>query len=225
MIKTIISIILLSTFPAFADEKPWHPVCPKTIKNSEKCAQYLENIALHKYSKFAFREGGTLVIKLLTGGTTKFITKDTTSIDTIGYNLVEVYPDIGYALVHEQYWEGGTYDLVNLQTGQIEDINGWPLISPSKKFLVAINFGDLMGYTDSIIKIYRLARPHLILDWSLMPNWSPSDPHWITDSKLELIKNSFSPKLHQSGKYVNDLDCYIKEKVTVILKEGQWQLQ
>jgi len=225
MIKTIISIILLSTIPAFAaDEKPWHPECPKTIKNSYKCAQYLEGETLKKYSDIALRESGTLIIKLITGRTTKFSDKDTNTNEMVNYNLVEVYRDIGYALVHEQYWEGGTYDLVNLQTGQIEEINGWPLVSPSKKFLASINFGDLMGYTDSIVKIYRLARPHLVLEWSLT-SWSPSDPNWITDSKLDLIKNYFSPELYQSGKFVNDRDCYIKEKVTVILKDGQWQLQ
>lgn len=224
----IIAITLLLFLPAMAAEN-WHPQCPKTIRNSYECAKYLEKIALNKYAKFAFRKDGTLFIKLTTGAQSKFNDKNTSPNEMVGYNLVEVYPDIGYALIHEQYWEGGTYEIVNLQTGQIENIKGWPLISPTKKYLVSINFGDTAGYTDSVIKIYRLTRPHLTLDWSLMPNWSPSYPHWISDSKLELIKNSFSPELcedvHKTGKYVTDLDCYIKEKVPVILKNGQWQLQ
>jgi hypothetical protein len=212
-----------------AAEMSWHPQCPKTISNSYECAQYLEKIAFDKYAKFAFRKDGTLFITLTTGAQTKFNDKNTSPNEMVGYNLVEVYPDIGYALIHEQYWEGGTYDLVNLQSGQIEEIKGWPLISPSKKYLVSINFGGVSGYTDSVIKIYRLARPHLILDWSLMPPWAPSDPHWITDSKLELLKNTFSPelceRLHKTGKYVTDLDCYIKEKAIITLKDGKWQLQ
>jgi hypothetical protein len=229
MIRTIICFILLSTFPAFADEKPWHPICPKTIHNSYECAQYLQNTALKKYSDIATREGETLIIKLNTGGITKLSDKDTNPNEMVGYSLVEVYREIGYALVHAQYWEGGTYELINLQTGQIENIKGWPLISPKEKYLVSINFGDIAGYTDSVIKIYRLTRPHLTPDWSLMPSWSPSDPHWISDSKLELNKNSFNPtlceELHKNGKYKNDFDCYVKDKVFIIKTKGQWQLQ
>jgi hypothetical protein len=136
--------------------------------------------------------------------------------------LVDVLKDIGYALVHVQYWESKTYYLVNLQTGQTEDIEGRPVISPSNKFLVSTNFAGVSGESDPVIKIYRLSKPHLILDWSLKPNWEPSDPKWVSDTELSLTKNLFSENLFL--KHTDEADHYLKENIRIILSKGLWHL-
>jgi hypothetical protein len=195
MIYRFLIITLFLTSTAIGAEKPWFPGCPATIKNSYECAQYLEKDTLKKYSEMASRDANSLTIKIASGVTTTFLDVNAESVQTNKYSLVDVLKDIGYALVHVQYWEGQTYYLVNLQTGQIEDIEGLPVISPSYKFLVSTNFAGLSGKSDPIIKIYKLSKPHLILDWSLKPHWDPSDPKWISDTELSLAKNVFSEKL------------------------------
>ena len=221
MIYRLLIIIFLCPLTAMGNEKPWFPGCPPTIKNSYQCAQYLENKALNKYSALASRNENTLTI-MVSGNTTTLIDKSAENIQLKKYSLVNVYKDIGYGLVHVQYWESHTYYLVNLQTGQIEDIEGIPVISPSKKYLVSVNFAGPSGESDPIIKIYKLSKPHLILDWSLKPNWEPSDPKWISDTELLLVKNVFSEKLLLKNK--NEEDLYIKENRRIIYSKEQWSL-
>ncbi len=59
---------------------------------------------------------------ILENGETKIlVNKCQTADDTLYYNLSDVYRDIGYALVHGQYYEGSTYFLVNLRTVRKND--------------------------------------------------------------------------------------------------------
>ncbi len=216
-----IAITLFVAVPAHAAEKAWYQGCPASIKNSYECAQYIERGALKKDTDLVSREADALVFKLYNGQTTKLVDDSKTADGTLHYNLSEVYRDIGYALVHGQYYEGSTYLLVNLGTGQVEDINGRPVVSPAKAYLASTNSGGISGYTKSIVKIYRLTKPHLTLEWSTT-EWDPSDPKWITDSKLMLFKNVFSEEL--SRKHQHSDDWYIKEKISIELKSGQWTI-
>ncbi len=221
MIYRFLIITLFLTSTAIGSEKSWFPGCPATIKNSYECAQYLEKDILKKYADMASRDANSLTVKIASGATATFIDVTAETVQRKKYSLVDVLQDIGYALVHVQYWESKTYYLVNLQTGQIEDIEGRPVISPSNMFLVSTNFAGVSGESDPVIKIYKLSKPHLVLDWSLKPHWEPSDPKWISDAELSLVQNVFSEKLLMDK---NVEGPYIKENVRIDYSKGQWRL-
>jgi hypothetical protein len=222
MIYRFIIIILFITSTANGAEKPWFPGCPASIKNSYDCAQYLEKDVLKKYPELASRDANKLIIHMVSGSTTTLIDEAVQASRTKKYSLVGVLKEIDYALIHVQYWESKTYYLVNLQTGQIEDIEGLPVVSPSNKYLVSTNFAGVSGESDPTIKIYKLSKPHLTLTWSLKPKWEPSDPKWLSDTELTLVKNIFSEDLFWKQK--NEEDHYIKEKVRIVFSNGQWHL-
>ena len=99
---------LFIAISSFAEEKPWYPGCPASIKNSHECALYKEEKALKKYSDVVSIEKSNLIFRLTNGKTKTLTDIENEQEGIIIYNLTDVLKDIGYALVHGQYYEGDT---------------------------------------------------------------------------------------------------------------------
>jgi len=199
-----------------------------TRRNSYEWAQCQEARLFTQQPSVAVRKGGVVEVKLQRGEKTLITDFDPEEVveqyKTKLYSIIDNYPNIGYALIHEQHYEGETYQLLSLTTGVRTDVKGIPIISPNEKRLVTSVFGGIAGYSESTIRIYLLNAVGLTLEWEITPrDWEPSDLRWTSDIKIEFTKNFFRQDLLL--KYQNEKMAYVEQKGEIELQGDAWKLK
>jgi hypothetical protein len=99
-----------------------------------------EAAALKKAQGRAVRDGSVLRIKTAVG---PVVFKDTDcekgpAAKCVNYALAEFLPEQGLWVVHVGYFEGEDYKLIDLKTGKVTDINGFPWFSPDGNRFAAV---------------------------------------------------------------------------------------
>ncbi len=142
----VVALLSIVSGTSFSAERK----CPDSIHNSYQCSQYLENELAKDFPKLFSRDGLRLVISLTNGKKKTYVDipdEKNHGVEGKWFNLVQYYPEIGYALVAVQYYEGGTYYFVNLTTGKDKDIISNPVISPDRKRIAIANVDLESRYT------------------------------------------------------------------------------
>lgn len=116
--------------------------CPDSIQNYYDCQRYLEEKLVSQYPGVVSRNGGALRIKLSNGKVKEFqnATPNTPEDKYVDYAFVRYFPEINYGLIYDQYLENGTYQLLDLKTGKMQEIHGNAEISPDKRRLAVFTF-------------------------------------------------------------------------------------
>ncbi len=131
------AICLLSANLTYA-----YPDCPENIRNFYECQQYVENKVVTSFPKSFTRSGGRLTVKLSKGSALIFNNAQPNSSpeDSVDYALVRYFPAINYSVLYKQYYEGGSYDLIDMANGKTVEIWGNAEISPDKRRLAVFNW-------------------------------------------------------------------------------------
>lgn len=201
-----------------------HASCEPPFFPAYRCAQRDEADLLEKYPQIAVRSEGTLILSLKNGKTLELRDTDTDNPNAKLYTIVRYLPEIGFGLVHVAHWEGGTYYLVSLANGNIDDVRGIPVVSPDRKRIVTSVFAGISGFFKTTINIYSLVDNTLQIEWQYEPRkWEPSDLEWTSDSRIEFTRNFFSQALlleHQ-----NERMAYTREPGQIELHGSEWVLR
>jgi hypothetical protein len=161
------------------------------LENSYDCAQAVERAQLPKYPRQVVRQKGELRLTLKTGKTVVLKDSEEKVGETVSkfifYSFREHLKNIGYFLVHTQFWEGDGYLMINDRTGRQYRIHDLPILSPDQQRLATISFS--VAYNPSDIQIWRLTPVSMTLEWSLEPeDWRPSGGVWLDNDTLTLVK-------------------------------------
>lgn len=171
--------------------------CPETIRNSYQCSQFLEKELIEDYPKLFSRSGAQLVIALPNGKKKTYVDfpdEKNHGVQGRWYNLVDYYPEIGYGLVAVQYYEGGTYYLVNVTTGKDEDIISIPHISPDKKRVAVANVDLESGYTPNVLSVFELGPDGLVKEFLETPDdWGAGDLQWKSNEEIAFTQYRLNP--------------------------------
>lgn len=126
----------------FANLTHAYPSCPKNILNFYECQRYVENKVVADFPKSFTRTGGKLTVKLSNGKALTFenAQANTSAENYVDYALVRYFPDINYSVLYKQYYEGGSYDLINMASGKTLEIWGNAEMSPDKRRLAIFNW-------------------------------------------------------------------------------------
>ena len=177
--------------------------CPETIHNSYECAQYIEkqNAAIH--ATLFSRNGRKLIVKLSNGAEKTYIdTENPDDVTGTWYSFIKYFPEIEYGLIEAQYYEGGSYYLLNMRTGKDFHIEGYPILSPNKKKIVVSNMDIEAGYSANVLSVYEVRPESLVLEFQEKPNdWGPGDLRWINNDEISFTRYSWdSDKIRQDTK-------------------------
>lgn len=164
------------------------------IDNSYECAQAIERHQLQKseYALVANRMRTSLRLQLRNGRSVvlKDFQKRGDEASVVKYSFRGYVRDIGYFLIHRQFYEGEDYLIIQDTTGRRYELQGVPVISPDKRRLVTASNGINGGYNANAIQIWRLSRQGMVLEQTIMPNdWGPSNAEWIDNLTLRVVKN------------------------------------
>lgn len=130
-------------------------------------------------------------------------------------------------LAREQFSEGNTWWLFSLKTGRGVETEGWPLFSPSGRFLFAFNEIEESGYTRPIARIYDITGDDPKLLWrglttsrhkdgGWVHKWGPKQPTWQSDEKLTFDVEEWRSSAADGGGFVTT-GAYVLRFL-----DGQW---
>lgn len=172
--------------------------CPETIHNSYQCSQFLEKELTKEHAKLFSRTGSQLLISLANGTKKTYIDfpdEKNHGVEGKWYNLVQYYPEIGYGLIAVHYYEGGTYDLVNMTNGKDEEIISSPEISPDRKRIAVANVDLESRYTPNVLSVFELRPDGLVTEFLEKPvDWGPGNLRWENNQEISFIQYRLNPK-------------------------------
>ena len=194
----------------FTNSQDAGPICPQ---NSPTCFAYAEQQLLKQYAPFvqASKPSG-LTLQLYSGKTLTLTGQnpDNPSADChpCRYQLIQVYPKLDAVLVHLQYREGGSYQLINLDTEQRLNLHGIPVLSPNLQYLISLNSDLRTGLNNNALQVYRFDSvngPQLSFDiFRDMPQFTElkigfSEAKWLDSSSFIVqadmaTSDSFEPQ-------------------------------
>jgi len=171
---------------------PLTAICAGT-DNSYECAQAIERHQLRKpkYARLAVRARNGLRVRLRNGTwlTVQDSQKKDDEASVIKFSFRDYLSDIGYFLLHRQYYEGDDYLLIQDTTGNKFELQDVPVISPDKRRLVTASNGISGGYNANGVQIWQLTKAGAVLEQSFeLKGWAPSDPVWTDNLEIRLMK-------------------------------------
>lgn len=168
-------------------------LCEGLYKNSHECAEEIERYQLRRpeNARRVTRSGARLRLRLADGRWLS-VEDDTPDDEVLSvvHHFREYLPEIGYFVLHRQFYEGHDYLLVEDSTGRRYELHAVPVVSPDGRRLVTASDGFTGGYVPNVVKIWRLRDGHIELEQAIAPRgWGPSHPEWIDDRTIRLRKN------------------------------------
>ncbi|MFC0349150.1 hypothetical protein [Undibacterium danionis] len=179
----LIAITLIAagfTSPVFAQTN-----CPIKIDSTFDCAKYLEQEIRKKYPNRVRRVGNTLEIKPSAGPAKIFKNIDSDSDDFRSYQLIKYFADVDYSLLVTTYYEGGTYELIDMKTGKLTNVGGDAVLSPDQQRIAVAHADIEAGYAPNVLSVYLITPSGLIKELDLRPNdWGAEDLNWESNSSI-----------------------------------------
>ncbi|RCK78090.1 MAG: hypothetical protein OZSIB_1866 [Candidatus Ozemobacter sibiricus] len=135
------------------------------------------------------RQGKSLQIKLKNGRSLTFTDDASAEENAELYYFRGYLRETGFFLLYRVGWEFANYLLVDEQTGARVTIDENPVFSPSGERFVTACLDLEAGFVPNGLKIYRVAKGKVTLEWSVSPSdWGPSDPRWKGEHLIEFQK-------------------------------------
>ena len=212
--------------------------CPEDVKKAGGCLKYAEELLAKKYPELLCRRGKKLLLKLSNGEILKFQnnTDDSNVENFILYFFNKYLAEIHYGLLYNAYYEGGSYELVNLATGKRTEVGGEVILSPDGNRLAVFNADLVAGFSSNVLSVYLVTPSDLVEEFVSQPEeWGPEDLRWIDNQTIEFNKvsftgNGFEKERHKlqflggdiskSGKWGIDEGLHVeKEKMQIKLSD------
>lgn len=165
------------------------------------------------------KQKGQLVLPLSTGKEVIFtdtLSPESESIEYRVYGYLGCYPKLNYYLVDGGFYEDHEYYLVDMNSGQINEIAGFPKVSPQLNYLININEIGGMGDEPIGFKILKINNENRsIINFAELEQfddyeWYPVDFTWENDKTAIIKIISFKSKDYQEENYANSKDCVYK---------------
>src|SRR5688572_6752447 len=179
--------VSISAFPAYYQDEVQRDVVSKDSANWHGKAEAMEKYLLKTNSQYFSIQDSTLVLKLQNGKQLKFPKWD--SVNDLGYNFENFFPDINYYLLRVQFYEGDGWMLVNQKNGASQFVGGRPYFSPDKKQVIAGNLDLEAGYSFNGLQYFIVVGDSLKKEWELeINNWGPEAIKWTSNNSVDIKK-------------------------------------
>lgn len=169
--------------------------CPADLQKTGGCQEYIENAILKVHPDIFCRRSENLLIRYLNGHNEVLQDKtDDQHVETFEtFHLTKYFPDIQYGLIYRGFYEGGTYDLIDLKSGTRTNVGGDVVLSPGKGRL-AVYFSDLEAtFSPNVLAVYWVTPNGLVEEFRGQPQeWGPDDLKWTDDQTIEFNKVTFT---------------------------------
>lgn len=189
LILTVFIAILFTSPSARAidDDSLWYERCPKKIQEDHKCLQYVEGEIYKKYPGLISRKDRNLTIKLSTGRTKviKNIWNKEDVDKTQAFTFIKYFPSIQYGLLYVQFDEGGSYDLIDMKSGNQTRVGGEAVLSPDNRRLAIFNADVVAEFSLNVLAVYLISPKGITQEFREHPTgWGPVKLKWSDNSTI-----------------------------------------
>ena len=196
----LLTVVSGNATPQSAD--PLDKIC-SGVNNTYQCAQAIERSQLRKpgLASVVMRTRNGVRVKLRNGRwlTINDVEKKGDEASVVKYNFRDYSREIGYFLLHRQYYEGDDYLLIQDTTGQKSEVQDVPVLSPDKSRFVTASNGISGGYNANGVQIWRLTKDGAVLEQSFdVKGWAPSDPVWTNNQEIRLVRTFPGSHKHEN---------------------------
>ncbi len=182
--------------------------CPD-LSNQQSCANRFEEAFLVQHAGLVQPGEDALEIRLQSGELLQLKRFG-------GFNLLELDESGRFLTLREQFSEGNTWHLVDLDRGIITEIFGYPLFSPNgTKFVCASEDLDA-GWSVNAFDVYQITPQGIMRVFQAMSpgagTWAGRDVHWIDDQRIGFQRAEWR-------------DNHIGEDPAILqFSEGMWRI-
>ncbi len=149
------------------------------------------------------RQGKSLQIKLKNGKAVSFTDDPSAEESAALYYFRGYVREVGFFLLYRVSWEFANYLLIDEQAGTRVTIDENPVFSPSCERFVTACLDLEAGFVPNGLKIYRVAKGKVNLEWSVSPtDWGPSEPRWKGEQVVEFQKTMRGGQITKPGRVV-----------------------
>lgn len=197
----------------FANHIYAYPGCPESIENFYECQQYVENKVVTSFPKSFTRTGEKLTVKLSNGHTLTFKNAQPNASPEayVDYALVKYFPDINYSVIYKQYYEGGSYDLIDMASGKVLEIWGNAELSPDKRRLAVFNWFEQrpLGFAIYLVTDNGLVQEFKSEELAMQAKW----------------ENATTIDVHLYDEVNGDRKAIAKLKDAIQGKKNEWEFE
>lgn len=105
----------------------------------------------------------------------------------VDWNFEYYYEQLELIVFRTQFREGGGYKLLNRRTGELTDLFGQPIFSPSKSRFIVLNDDLISGYTVNGLAIYEIIGNEISELVTYTPDdIAPSRCKWLDENTLNV---------------------------------------
>jgi hypothetical protein len=198
------------------DRKKFNPdkICAST-ENSFECARKIEQALFEIYPDLAERVDGNLFLKLDNGESVQL--SDSTGGNDASikyYSLVDYLELQRLFVVEEQWFEDGTFQIIDRRNGMMTEVIGKPVVSPGEMYFVAINNDLESDNAHNGLQIWSFKDQKLSILYESYPeNWAPDSVRWISHKTIELTRQMITD---DGIKAIMPIKIHIKSNKCVI---------
>ncbi|MFW5951259.1 MAG: hypothetical protein ACOCVZ_04010 [Gemmatimonadota bacterium] len=189
-----------------------------TIRNSFECARAIERRQIEAAG--VVRRGDTLRLALAAGDTTRFVDEPGEHSSVVYYSYQNHWPDAGYFLLQQQYYEGSEFVLVDDSTGTRTRLPDWPLRAPDGRRFAVLSLDLEAGYGPNTLQIWSVGQDGPRREWETEPShWGPAEGRWVDSVTLHFTQRGYCEQLGLDGRGMCD------RPARVYREGGAWHLE
>ena len=174
--------------------------CSGENLNSFLCARGIERKEISVSGKAVRRSGNTLRIHL-EKKKVSFVDNPADGEDsTVYYSYLGLNRKLNSHILHVQYYEGGTYLVINRHSGRRAFPSGYPLASPDGKHFLSLSEDMFAGYSSNNVEIWQVRRGAFRRVVNHEPEWGPHRGNWASVRHALIEKQCYSQEEgHSTG--------------------------
>lgn len=167
-------------------------LCPSEVKNYLRCSEWVEAEALANNPR-VYRQGDALHIQGPAGQ--DFVVRNTSDpadeLQTTHFTYLSYLPDAHAHLLYVLLHEGNAFALVNANTGVIQGVDGYPVMSPNHSYFAVASAS--LDYNPTVLQIWRINSGDFSLEYSVNPEaWGPGDVVWLDEATLKVPTDGYA---------------------------------
>lgn len=193
--------------------------CPREIKNLYECNRYLEGQIAKQYPGIISREGADLKVRIA-NGKREILSDvgDEEHIENVRYfTFLKYFPEIQYGLLYIQFYEGGTFDLIDMKTGKRTNVGGDAVLSPDKRRLGVFYSDVIATFSPNVLAVYFVSSKGVFEEFrEEPPRWGADDLEWVDSETISFNKLDYGDDVHKEKHSLSFVDLDIA-------KLGKWE--
>jgi hypothetical protein len=138
--------------------------------------------------------------------------------ETDSFAVLELQANDRFAIIRQQFFEGNSWQILDLENGQLTEIYGYPLFSPDKTKFAAASEDLMAGFSETVLDIYQVSADGVLRTFrAIRPkdDWAARNIRWEGKDVIRFSQTRYNG---------NSSTGYDKNPAYLSFQNGNWSL-